>query len=83
MRSSHEMLTGFRDALRESSFPGSYARHIALGMDFIERMIQQSRMNMDMAKREEKEMIKRTKDAIKEAGGQINGEPVATPNTAS
>lgn len=66
------MLVGFRDSLQDCQFPGKDARNIALGMDFIARMIEQSKIQIEYAKSQEKEMMKRAKDAIKDAGGQVN-----------
>ncbi len=66
------MLQGFRDGVREGTFQGKHLRDIALGLDFLERMIQQSKLQVEMAKRAEKEATSRAKEAITEAGGQLN-----------
>lgn len=82
MTQSHMMLIGFRDGVRGGTFQGSYLRDIALGLDFLERMIQNSKMQLEMAKHEQELMKKRSKEAIAQAGGQANEKPVSTSPAA-
>lgn len=73
------MLMNFRDTVREASYPGSHAVHVAMGLAWLDQMIAQSASQLDRAKNEEKEMLKRAKAAIADAGGKINGGEIHEP----
>ena len=79
MTQSHMMLLGFIEALQAptTAVAAKHSRDIALGMDFLQRMIQQSKMQLEMAKAQEKELQRRAKAAIIDAGGKLNGSPEA------
>jgi len=75
------MIVGFRDAIRETSFLGKHARNVAMGLEWLDQTVNGSANQLEAIKREEKDMIRRAKEAIKEAGGQMNGETNApTPD---
>lgn len=82
MTQSHMMLIGFRDAVQKGTYQGVSMRDIALGLDFLGRMIETSKMQLEFAKREQEVMKKRSKEAIAQAGGQINEKPVSQSTAA-
>lgn len=53
MEKTHEMLMGFRGAVKEGSFPGRSAEHIAMGIIFLTNMLNQSSAQIKMAKQSE------------------------------
>lgn len=70
---AYMMMVGFEEAIRDGSFSGRHARALALGLDFVQRTIPMYKHQLDVAKAQEKEMLKRAKAAIKDAGGDVNG----------
>lgn len=72
MRQSHDMLIGFREGVREGSYQGRHLIKIAQGLMFLDKMIGQCAGQIEVAKQREKEMMKKAKEAIKDAGGKIH-----------
>lgn len=79
------MLNGFLEAVLDGSYQGKYSTYIAMGVQFLRNMIVQSNHDLDRVKSQEKEMFKRSKEAIAAAGGNLNGKniPEEIPNNGS
>lgn len=71
------MLISFREGVRNGTYEGKNLISIAQGLMFLDSLIGQSQGQLEMAKKEEKEALKRAKEAITEAGGKMNE---ATPH---
>lgn len=67
------MLTGFREGVREGTYQGKHLKHIALGIEWLGPMINQWQAQLELAKREQKDAIKKAQEAIRNSGGSING----------
>lgn len=67
------MLTSFREAIREGTYQGKGLVSIAQGLMFLDTLIGQSQAQMEMAKAEEKEALRRAKEIIDSDGGKVNG----------
>lgn len=50
-RDSYMMLIEFRDAVDAAQFPGSHAKWVAMGLNFLENMINQSHAQLEVMKR--------------------------------
>ncbi len=83
IKASHLMLTGFREGIREGTYQGKHLIHIAQGLMFLDQMIGQSQGQLEMAKKEQKEMMNRAKEEIKEAGGKLEGAHVGPSDSAA
>lgn len=73
IKSSHQMLTGFREAVREGTYQGKYLILIAQGLMFLDSLIGQSQAQLERAKAEQKEAINKAKEQITRAGGEVHG----------
>lgn len=81
VQSTHEMLVGFREGVKEGTFKGKHLVHIAMGLQFLDNMVSQSQQTFEMVRKQEAEMRKKAKEAIKEAGGKITEEaPIESGN---
>lgn len=74
------MLVKFKSAIEENAhWQGSDVQAVAMGLEMVKQMERQYRSQVEVARRSEEESRRRAKDAIKEAGGVINGEPATSP----
>lgn len=73
IKDSHNMLVGFREAIREGTYHGKGLIVIAQGLMFLDQLIGQSQAQLEMAKAEEKEALRKAKEAIVNGGGKVNG----------
>jgi hypothetical protein len=64
IRGTHEMLMGFRDGVREGTFQGKHLVHIAMGLQFLDNMVDQSSSQLDYAKKLQKEAMKAAKEEL-------------------
>lgn len=46
-RATRKMLIGFREGVREGTFKGKYLVDIAMGLQFLDNMVQQSQLQLD------------------------------------
>jgi hypothetical protein len=60
-----EMLSGFREGVKEGTYKGRHLVHIAQGIMFLDRMVEQSQRDLRAARMQEDEMKKMAKEAIK------------------
>jgi len=58
------MLADFREAIRTAKFAGSYAPAVAMGLNFIDKMVSQAAGQVNALKQAEKQ----TREALKAAG---------------
>ena len=49
-KATHEMLEGFREGVKEGNYQGKHLVHIAMGLQFLDNMVNQSRGQLDLAK---------------------------------
>jgi hypothetical protein len=82
VKATQDMLIGFREGIMEASIIGKYSKTVAMGIEFLNNMIEQSRRDVERVKIQEKSMMKNAKDAIKEAGGKFNAEVIPNGPTA-
>jgi hypothetical protein len=72
IKESHDMLMGFREGVRDGTYQGRWLIKIAQGLMFLDSIIGQSQAQMEHAKQEQKDAIKKAKETIQSAGGTIN-----------
>jgi len=77
VKATQDMLIGFHETVSEASILGKQSRYMAMGIEFLKNMIEQSRRDVERVKAQEKEMMKNAKDAIKEAGGKFEAEVIS------
>ena len=58
IKGTHEMLVGFREGIREGTYQGKHLIHIAMGLNFLDNMVNQSKAQLDYAKQLQKEALK-------------------------
>lgn len=75
------MLVGFRQGIKEGTYFGRTLKYIAMGIEFLDAMISQSQQVLDISRKQNKEMIKRAKEAMREANGKPSEEINASPAT--
>lgn len=73
IKGSHDMMLSFREGVRNGTYQGKHLISIAQGLMFLDTLIGQSQGQLERAKAEQKEMFKRAKEEIAQAGGKING----------
>jgi hypothetical protein len=78
---TYEMLVNFKTAILSVDWPGEFVQAVAMGLEMVKTMETQSRGQVEMARQNEEEMKRRAKEAIKQQGGTINGQP-ANPEPA-
>lgn len=74
-KQSDRMLREFRDAVMRASFPGRDTGPVAMGVNFLDKMIEQSAGQLNALKRAEKE----SKAALKVVGPEEPQVPPETP----
>lgn len=61
VKDTRDMLVGFREAILEASFAGKHSRNVAMGLEFLNNMVNQAHRDLDAVKAQEKE-IRRIKE---------------------
>lgn len=74
---TYEMLVGFKDAIKRNRWEGTDCQFVAMGLQMVITMESQYRGQMERMRILEKEAVKRARQAIKEAGGQVHGDPAS------
>lgn len=69
--STRDMLVGFKDAVETAVFEGKKSHWVAMGLQFLNNMVDQARRDVERVKAQEKEMEKAAREAIKQAGGEV------------
>jgi|SRR5690242_18649563 len=74
INATYEMLVRFKEAVRDNTWPGDTVQAVAMGLQMIITLEGQYRGQVERMRAMEKEAVKRAKQAINDAGGQVNGE---------
>lgn len=73
IQATYEMLVNFKAAIRNNKWDGSDTAAVAMGLMMIAQMESQYRSQLDRAMQQDKIMAQKAREAIKQAGGEING----------
>lgn len=72
LEATYEMLVGFKKAVLSQKWEGPDVQNVAMGLMWINQMEIDHRNKLEVARREQKEAIKKAQEAIKQAGGKVN-----------
>lgn len=76
-----DMLVRFKTAIQENDYwKGTEVQAVAMGLQWVVNMETQYRGYLEKLKRDEKEALKKAKDQIKTAGGEIKNGASAVNN---
>ena len=73
IQATYEMLVNFKAAIRNNKWDGSDTAAVAMGLMMIAQMEAQYSSQLERAKKQDKEMAQKAREAIQNAGGQVNG----------
>ncbi len=73
VKSSHDLLVKFREAIREGTFQGKAMVSLAQGLMMLDTFIGQSQAQLERAKAEHKEAIKKAREEMDNAGSKVTG----------
>lgn len=71
---TYEMLVAFKEAVKRNTWPGDTVQAIAMGIQMVVTLESQYRGQMERMRVLEKDAVKRARQAIKDAGGQVHGD---------